>query len=266
MTNHESPIGEDDLHAYVDRRLPQDRLEKVEAYLKSNPDVAAQISAWRTQRETLRDQLASKAAEPIPARHRISNIRAIRRQGRLRQLNLMAASVLLLVAGGATGWIAKTEWPASSGVQGVMVSDAISAYRTFVVDAAHPVEVKATEQDHLVQWLSNRLGQPINTPDLTGFGFRLMGGRVLPAATNGVAAMLMYDDDHGTRLTLYLRNGESGETAYRFVREGNISAFYWIDRGLGFALSAAASRERLLPIVDAVHHQIEKSKPLNNKS
>jgi anti-sigma factor RsiW len=86
MTNHESPIGEDDLHAYVDRRLPQDRIEKVEAYLKSNPDVAAQVSAWRMQRETLRDQLASKAAEPIPARLRISNIRAIQRQDRLRQL------------------------------------------------------------------------------------------------------------------------------------------------------------------------------------
>ncbi|GAC1574279.1 MAG: anti-sigma factor [Sphingomicrobium sp.] len=264
MTKRESPIGEDDLHAYVDWRLPQERLETVEAYLKSNSDVAAQVSAWRTQRETLRDQLAPKAAEPIPARLRVSNIRAIRRQGRLRQLSLIAASALLLLAGGTVGWIAKSEWPARNGIQGVMVSDAISAYRTFVVDTAHPVEVKATEQDHLVQWLSNRLGQPIKAPDLTGFGFRLMGGRVLPAATSGVAAQLMYDDDHGTRLTLYLRNGESGETAYRFVREGNVSAFYWIDRGLGFALSAAASRERLLPIVEAVYRQIEQSKPGTN--
>ena len=144
--------------------------------------------------------------------------------------------------------------------QPVMVSDAISAYRTFVVDAAHPVEVKANEQDHLVQWLSNRLGKPIKAPDLTGFGFRLMGGRLLPASADGVAAQLMYDDDRGTRLTLYLRNGEKGETDYRFLREGNISAFYWIDGGLGFALSAAASRERLLPIVEAVYRQIEQPK------
>jgi len=35
------------------------------------------------------------------------------------------------------------------------------------------------------------------------------------------------------------------------VKEENVSAFYWIDQGLGFALSAAASRERLLPIVEA---------------
>ena len=65
----------------------------------------------------------------------------------------------------------------------------------------------------------------IKAPDLTGFGFRLMGGRLLPASTNGVAAQLMYDDDHGTRLTLYLRNGETGETDHQFLREGTFRRF-----------------------------------------
>jgi len=258
MIERHNPIGEDDLHAYVDRRLQPERVEAVEAYLNANTEVASRVSAWRAQRETLRDQLAAKAAEPIPARLRISNIRAARRQSRLRQFRMVAASVAWLFAGGAAGWIAaKTDWSVSRPVPAVMVSDAISAYRTFVVDVSHPVEVKATEGDHLVEWLSKRLGQPIKAPDLTAFGFRLMGGRLLPASTNGIAAQLMYDDDHGTRLTLYLRNGEKGETAYRFVREGNVSAFYWIDQGLGFALSAAASRERLLPIVEAVYQQVE---------
>ena len=219
--------------------------------------MAAQVGAWRTQRELLREQLAVKAAEPIPARLRVSNIRAGRRQTGRRRLNLIAASALLLLAGGALGWVAKGPWVAPGQIQTAMVSDAISAFRTFVVDVNHPVEVKANEQDHLLQWLSNRLGQPIQAPDLTAFGFRLMGGRLLPASSKGVAAQLMYDDDRGTRLTLYLRTGESGETAYRFTREGNVSAFYWIDQGLGFAVSAAASRDRLLPIVEAVYRQVE---------
>jgi anti-sigma factor RsiW len=258
MSERDNPIGEDDLHAYVDRRLQPERVEAVEAYLNSNAEIASRVSAWRAQRETLRGQLAAKAAEPIPSRLRISNIRAARRQSRLRQFRMIAASAAWLFAGAAIGWIAaKSDWYVPRPVPAVMVSDAISAYRTFVVDVSHPVEVKATEGDHLVEWLSKRLGQPIKAPDLTAFGFRLMGGRLLPASTNGIAAQLMYDDDHGTRLTLYLRNGEKGETAYRFVREGNVSAFYWIDQGLGFALSAAASRERLLPIVDAVYRQVE---------
>ncbi|MCX7318952.1 MAG: anti-sigma factor [Hyphomicrobiales bacterium] len=260
MTTPGIPIGEDDLHAYVDGRLLPNRLGVVEAYLKANPGAAAQVSAWRAQRETLRDQLAAKASEPIPARLRISSIRAIRRQRQLQRLKLVAASVLLLVAGGGIGWMARGDWSALRSAQPVMVSDAISAYKTFVVDASHPVEVKASEQEHLVKWLSNRLGKPIKSPDLTMFGFRLMGGRLLPASSDGIAAQLMYDDDQGTRLTLYLRNGETGETSYRFLREGNVSAFYWIDDGLGFALSAATSRERLLPIVEAVYRQVQPSR------
>ncbi|MEO6840318.1 MAG: anti-sigma factor [Bradyrhizobium sp.] len=259
MTERESPIGEDDLHAYADGRLQPERREIVESWLKANPEIAAQVAGWRAQRETLRDQLAPKAAEPIPARLRISNVRVSRRRGRLHQLRLIAASALLLVAGGAVGWIARSDFSVPGRSQPVMVSDAISAYRTFTVDNAHPVEVRASEQDHLVQWLSDRLGKSIKAPDLTSFGFRLMGGRLLPAANGELAAQLMYDDDHGTRLTLYLRNGETGETDYRFVREGNVSAFYWIDRGLGFALSAATSRERLLPIAEAVYREIEPS-------
>jgi anti-sigma factor RsiW len=264
VTERESPIGEDDLHAYIDGRLQPERLAVVESYLKANPEIATQMAGWRAQRETLRDQLAPKAAEPIPARLRISNIRVSRRQGRLQRFRLIAASALLLVAGGAVGWIARSDWPAFDRSQPVMVSDAISAYRAFTVDNIHPVEVRASDQDHLVQWLSNRLGKSIKVPDLARFGFRLMGGRVLPAAADGLAAQLMYDDDHGTRLTLYLRNGETGETDYRFVREGNVSAFYWIDHGLGFALSAAASRERLLPIAEAVYREIEPSGPPSN--
>lgn len=265
MSGPETPIGEDDLHAYVDGRLPPERVGAVEAYLKSNLDMATRVSIWRTQRENLRERLSAKASEPIPARLRISSIRTARRGGHLRQMSMIAASVAWLVAGSALGWIAKDQWPTSSDLKPVMVSEAISAYRTFIVDVSHPVEVKATEQDHLLQWLSNRLGQPIKAPDLAGYGFRLMGGRLLPAS-KGLAAQLMYDDDHGTRLTLYFRNGENGETtSYRFIREANVSALYWIDQGLGFALSAAASRERLLPIAEAVYRQLGQSKlTLNN--
>ncbi len=108
--------------------------------------------------------------------------------------------MLCLAVGGAAGWfghavrqvptvtLARTE-PATD--------DAVAAFRTYVVEAVHPVEVRADEKPHLVTWLSKRLGRAVTTPDLTAYGFRLMGGRLLPAGSES-AAMLMYDDDHGT--------------------------------------------------------------------
>ncbi len=87
-----------------------------------------------------------------------------------------------------------------------MTQAAVSAFRTYVVEAAHPVEVRADGSSDLVQWLTARLGRPVTVPDLRTQGFRLMGGRLLPAGDEP-AAMLMYDDDRGTRLTLYSRPG-----------------------------------------------------------
>ena len=131
---------------------------------------------------------------------------------------------------------------------------ATAAYRTFVVEVAHPVEVGAAQEAHLLQWLSKRLGRPLAAPDLSRFGYRLMGGRLLPAG-DAAAAQLMYDDASGRRLTVYVRAASGTETAFRFQQEGDAATFAWIDQGFGFAVTATASRDELLPIAEAVYHR-----------
>ena len=108
-----------------------------------------------------------------------------------------------------------------------------------------------------MQWLSRRLGRPLSAPDLSTFGYRLMGGRLLPG-NGSAAAQLMYDDASGKRLTLYVRAAEGSETAFRFQREGDTSSFAWIDQGFGFAVTGMAPREELLPIAEAVYHRFER--------
>ena len=58
----------------------------------------------------------------------------------------------------------------------------VSAHQVYAVEVRHPVEVGADEADHLVTWLSRRLGLALAAPDLAGQGFELVGGRLLPAA------------------------------------------------------------------------------------
>ena len=76
MTEPNKPIGDDDLQALVDGRLPPERLSEVEGYLAHHPEIAARVKGYREQRANLRDRLQHKAQEPIPARLRIANIRA----------------------------------------------------------------------------------------------------------------------------------------------------------------------------------------------
>lgn len=266
MSFEPSPIGEDDLQAYVDDRLSPLRRADMDAFFAQHPDLAKRVADEIEHRRLLRERLGSKLAEPIPARLRLANIRAGRTARWLNRARSMAASAMLIAVGGIGGWFLRYPPDIDSSNPSVSVrADAVAAYRTFVVEVAHPVEVRATEETHLLQWLSKRLGRPLNAPDLSRYGFRLMGGRILPAE-NSAAAMLMYDNDSGTRLTVYIRAGEGGETAFRFQKDGDVATFSWLDQGFGFAVSAATDRDQLLPVAEAVYRSLDigsKAKPLS---
>ena len=55
----------------------------------------------------------------------------------------------------------------------------------------HPVEVGADDEQHLVNWLSKRLGVKVRAPKLDDAGMSLVGGRLLPGE-NGPVAQFMY--------------------------------------------------------------------------
>ena len=254
MTGEDVPIDEDELQAFVDERLDGPRRDAVEAHLARHPELRERIAAERRQRASLRAQLQGKAAEPIPARLRIATLQAARRARLARRMCLIAASVAIFVIGGSAGWFANGLRPAlvAQAPTTTVAQGAAAAYRTFVVEVAHPVEVGVAQETHLLQWLSKRLGHKLEAPDLAPFGYRLMGGRLLPGGS-GAAAQLMYEDTAGKRLTLYVRAADGTETAFRFQQDGDAATFAWIDQGFGFAVTATASREELLPIAEAVY-------------
>jgi anti-sigma factor RsiW len=251
-----SPIGEDDLQAFVDERLAEPRLAAVQAWLEAHPEVAERIAAERRQRALLRAELEAVRAEPIPARLRIANIQAARRARWMGRTRSAVAALAIFVVGASSGWLA-SHWQPIAGPQAPapaasIAQGASAAYRTFVVEVAHPVEVGAAQEAHLLQWLSKRLGRKLTAPDLTRFGYRLMGGRLLPAGS-AAAAQLMYEDAVGRRLTVYVRAADGTQTAFRFEQDGDASTFAWIDQGFGFAVTAMAGRDELLPIAEAVY-------------
>ena len=117
------------------------------------------------------------ALRPMPPRLRAAEMQARRREAFRRRLTSIAAGLVLLLAGGAGGWLARGMAPDASAM---LAADAVDAHKLFVTEVRHPVEVPASQEAHLVQWLSNRLGRKLRVPDLAPLGFRLMGGRLLP--------------------------------------------------------------------------------------
>jgi anti-sigma factor RsiW len=248
------PIGDDDLQAWADRRLPPDRHAAVDAYLAAHPEVTSRLARYAVQATELTDALQPKFEEPIPARLRIDTLLA-RRRSRLTG-HLARAASILLVAGlsGAGGW-ALHGWTAGRAPLRAATANAVAAYQTFTVEARHPVEVRAEEGAHLVQWISNRLNRPITPPDLAPLGWRLMGGRVLPTA-NAPAAQLMYDDDRGTRLTVYVQPmGIDGEE-FRYTQQGDVRTIVWAERRLALVVTGKVNQDTLLAVARRVKDEL----------
>ncbi|HWH40444.1 MAG TPA: anti-sigma factor [Usitatibacter sp.] len=172
-----------------------------------------------------------------------------------------AKAAILVGIGIAIGLMVSMVAPLSSDPSLATAQLPLRAARAHVVYASevrHPVEVDATQQEHLVKWLSKRLGIDLKVPVLAREGFELLGGRLLPG-NEGPVAQFMYQDQSGKRLTLYVTRPHKGDalTAFRFAQEGPVSVFYWMDSECGYALSGELERPALAKVATAVYRQLE---------
>jgi anti-sigma factor RsiW len=136
------------------------------------------------------------------------------------------------------------------------------AYAVYMPEKRHPVEVAASEQEHLVQWLSKRVGKQLKVPKLDAQGFDLVGGRLLPG-DSGARAQFMFQNSQGQRVTLYLGAIENTASAtdtqatqFRFAPDGPVPSFYWADQGFAYALSGQVDKVTLLALANTVYSQI----------
>jgi anti-sigma factor RsiW len=246
---------EGDLHGYVDGRLDPARRREVEDWLAQNPDERARVDDWRRQKEALHRHFDPVLDELVPDR-----LRHARVANGSRRWDIAAAAAWLAV-GMVVGFVVRGpgERPAMVAQAGAgLARQAALAHAVFVPEVKHPVEVGAEQEAHLVQWLSKRLGTPVRAPDLQSAGYALMGGRLLPG-DGGPAAQFMYQDRGGRRVTLYVRSGTTGgDTAFRYAREDGLAAFYWVDRHVGYALTADLPRQELLALAELAYRDLER--------
>lgn len=230
--------SEDDLHAYLDGRLSAEQHAAVAAYLASHPDVAAEVAGWQDDARQLRAALANLQA--LPGNPRLDPQAIRRHRLRRRQRYLASAAVLLLTLGLglAGGWQARER---SLRAATPPMQDALTAHRLFAEQAGAPLDVAANEQA-LQAWLDRHFKLATPLPAVERLGLHPVGGRLL-TTEQGPAALLVFEDGEGRRLSLYLR---TPGTLYADMpagqrRDGELEARYWSRQGYNFAL--VGSRE-----------------------
>ena len=252
--NH-PPITEDDLHAYADRVLEPERHAEVTRYLEGHPDVAKRVSGYSSQRNLLRGALAHICDEPLPPRLNLARIVEARRRRTMPAWWAIAA-ILLVGIGGLGGWATRGALETTGRGLTALAQEAANSYSVYAPDHVRPVEIRASDSAQLVQWVSNRLQQPVKVPDLTVAGYRLMGGRLV-ATSHGPAAMFMYDDDRGSRLVVLARPMQEDQNAPMAPHSGDgVSGFAWADDGLGYSLVGPSAPDALKPIANEARKQM----------
>lgn len=232
--------SEEELHAYVDERLDAARRREVELYLAANPEQAARIDGWRSDARRLRTALAGLVEQPLNPRLDPVQVRRGLRQRRQRRWATAAMWLLALGLGGAGGWQARESSLLASTPP---MADAVQAHRLFANASTLDLTVQRTAQ--LQAWLAEHFAHAAPLPDLSGYGFTPVGARLL-SNEQGPAALLVFEDAAGERVSLFLRSpGEHYARMPRGARvDGTLQARYWSQGDYNYALVSDAGDAR----------------------
>ena len=148
----------------------------------------ARSARFEADRARLRETFAGVLDEPVPARlTELVTGKAARPAASAQRWRMAAAAAILLALGAGGGYLA--------GIGGLgleaqaedeLAEDAITAHTIYAAEQRHAVEVGADDKDHLLGWLSKRLGADADRarPD----GRRLRAGRRPPSAGRAARA------------------------------------------------------------------------------
>ncbi|MDB5988561.1 MAG: hypothetical protein JWR16_3614 [Nevskia sp.] len=246
--------SEDELHAYVDQQLDPQRRAAMESFLAASPEDAARVAAWRRDADALRTALAGTMSLPMNPAFDPAAIRRRMRMRTTRRWSMAASFVLVMGLSGMGGWFAHNTVMNRAAPP---MQDAVDAYRVFATDSVHPVEWRpdanggSDSGGDLQTWLGARLGRPMSLPDLGAYGFKLMGGRLL-STDDGPAALILYEDAAGQRVSFYLRPSSRTAPGTQGQRtDKGLQTRYWFRNGYGFAVVGRSSDPRTTEIQDA---------------
>jgi anti-sigma factor RsiW len=272
MNEQPTAINEEDLHAYVDGALSEERREQVERALEQNPALAAKVSDYFSLNSMFHERYDRVLNEPVPARLRPRKERNWRDAMNWPQFAGMAAALVLGVGIGVGTNMGRSAPAAGMGMENAAQSDTrpVSADSTemfarrvaiahvvYMPQVGRPSDMGQGHEEDFVRFLSSRLGTDVHPPMLTKSGFQLDGGRMLPGK-DGPMAQFMYRNADGERLTLVIshRKVSSNTTAFKLYQDGPVNVFYWVDGNFGYAVSGGIDRNVMLQIAHDVYAQL----------
>ncbi|BCZ76344.1 membrane protein [Paraburkholderia terrae] len=276
MSDQQTPISEEEIHAYVDGTLSDERREEVERAIELNPALAARVSDYFSLNNMFHERYDRVLSEPVPARLRMPEKRRWLSAANWPQFAGMAAALVLGIGigvgtnmgkdvaapGASAPSVTSSTRPVSADASEVFAQKAALAHVVYMPTVSRPAQIGQDHEQDFVQYLANKLGTDVHPPMLTKSGFELAGGRILPG-DDGPVAQFMYHNANGERVTLCIshRKVNANTTAFKLYQEGPVNVFYWVDGDFGYAVSGGIDRKVMLQIAHDVYAQLTGATP-----
>lgn len=248
--------GDFEINASADGELDREAAEAL-AVATTGDEAARAAAAWH---QALHGQLHQVydglLTEPMPART-LKLLGPAASFVMPRGMRRVAAIAALAAAAACVGYLAGLQGFEGGGGDG-LARLALGAHRVYASEIQHPVEVDATNAEHLAKWLGKRLGIDFAVPVIADTGFKLIGGRLL-AEADTPAALLLYEDASGRRISLFIeKSASAGESSMRHAAVKGLGAYYWTDSPLACAVSGDVADAELKGIAQRIYTELAK--------
>jgi anti-sigma factor RsiW len=248
-------LGDLELCTVADGELDAEALQTLQTKLEGDELARGNIAWQQALNGRLHQTYDGILSGPLPAR----TMRLLRPRPRFApHVNILRIAAVVAIAV-ITGYFA--DLPRLGGDVGELqvARLALGAHQVFAREIEHPVEVGGADSDRLAKWLGKRLGVSLIVPAVPETGFKLVGGRLL-AEGDKPAALLMYEDGTGRRISLFIEKWASkGETSMRLASAGGLSSYSWIDSPLACAVSGDLASDELKAVAEHIYVALAKS-------
>lgn len=229
-------ISDEDLHAYIDGALTQERTHLVRKALAADPALAESTALFKADKAMFKAVYAPLAERPLPPEW----IAQARRRGasrtHWRQAGAIAA-VLLVVAIGPLTW---RYYAPPAGTDVVQV--ALDAREGTHAGIRHVVTASDLKTDRYSAAFRQAVASNVRIPDLSRMGFRLEGLHLYDKA-----AEILYRGPQDQLFTLYVRRSDGSARFDQFERRG-LRVCIWQDDQISTVMAgniSAAAMQRL---------------------
>jgi anti-sigma factor RsiW len=229
-------ISDEDLHAYIDGALAEERALAVRKALATDPALAERAVLFQADKAMLKAVYAPLAERPLPAEWIAKAHRQAESRTRWRQAGAIAA-VLLVVTFGPLAWRYYAP-PAGRDV----VQIALDAREGTPAGVRHAITNDDMKTDRYGAALRQAVASNVRIPDLSRMGYRLAGLHLYDKA-----AEILYRGPQDQLFTLYVRRSDGSARFDQFERRG-LRVCIWQDDQISTVMAgniSAAVMQRL---------------------